>query len=138
MKCLQVWEVTRVKNFSTRLTSQHKYKRLLCQQSTTGANYFRFPNFFLSRETHKNKIEWVRLIDFDTHVYILVAFCSMLLLNSNVFPLNIYLCSFLPGDPVAEWEGSQELDVNIFSVLVYPLRSKGKDGHFAAAQIVSG
>ena len=33
---------------------------------------------------------------------------------------------------------TQELDVNIFSVLVYPLRSKGKDGHSAAAQIVSG
>ena len=36
------------------------------------------------------------------------------------------------------WLGPQELDVNIFSVLVYPLHSKGKDGHFAAAQIVSG
>ena len=32
----------------------------------------------------------------------------------------------------------QELDVNMFSVLVYPLRSKGKDGHSAAAHIVSG
>ena len=33
---------------------------------------------------------------------------------------------------------SQELDVNMFSLLVYPLRSRGKDGHFAAAQILSG
>ena len=33
---------------------------------------------------------------------------------------------------------AQELDVAIFSLLVYPLRSKGKDGHSAAAQIVSG
>ena len=33
---------------------------------------------------------------------------------------------------------SQELDVTMFSVLVYPLRSKGKDGHSAAAHIVSG
>ena len=33
---------------------------------------------------------------------------------------------------------TQELDVNMFSVLVYPLRSKGKDGHSAAAHIVSG
>ena len=32
----------------------------------------------------------------------------------------------------------QELDVNMFYVLVYPLRSKGKDGHSAAAHIVSG
>ena len=32
----------------------------------------------------------------------------------------------------------QELDVNIFSLLVYPLHSRGKDGHSAAAQIVSG
>ena len=37
------------------------------------------------------------------------------------------------------WTGPQELDVNIFSVpAVYPLRSKGKDGHSAATQIVSG
>ena len=35
-------------------------------------------------------------------------------------------------------ERTQELDVNMFSVLVYPLRSKGKDGHSAAAHIVSG
>ena len=34
--------------------------------------------------------------------------------------------------------GTQELDVNMFSLLVYPLRSRGKDGHFADAQIVSG
>ena len=33
---------------------------------------------------------------------------------------------------------SQELDVDIFSLLVYPLRSRGKDGHSAAALIVSG
>ena len=33
---------------------------------------------------------------------------------------------------------AQELDVNMFSLLVYPLRSRGKDGHFADAQIVSG
>ena len=33
---------------------------------------------------------------------------------------------------------SQELDVDMFSLLVYPLRSRGKDGHFADAQIVSG
>ena len=33
---------------------------------------------------------------------------------------------------------TQELDVDIFSLLVYPLRSRGKDGHFANAQIVSG
>ena len=32
----------------------------------------------------------------------------------------------------------QELDVDMFSLLVYPLRSRGKDGHFADAQIVSG
>ena len=32
----------------------------------------------------------------------------------------------------------QELDVEMFSLLVYPLRSRGKDGHFADAQIVSG
>ena len=32
----------------------------------------------------------------------------------------------------------QELDVHIFSMLVYPLRSRGKDGHSAAAQIVFG
>ena len=31
----------------------------------------------------------------------------------------------------------QELDVDN-AILVYPLRSKGKDGHSAAAQIVSG
>ena len=35
-------------------------------------------------------------------------------------------------------DNPQELDVNMFSLLVYPLRSRGKDGHFAAAQIVSG
>ena len=29
---------------------------------------------------------------------------------------------------------AQELDVGFFSILVYPLRSKGKDGHSAAAQ----
>ena len=33
---------------------------------------------------------------------------------------------------------AQELDVDMFSLLVYPLRSRGKDGHFADAQIVSG
>ena len=33
---------------------------------------------------------------------------------------------------------AQELDVGISSLLVYPLRSRGKDGHSAAAQIVSG
>ena len=33
---------------------------------------------------------------------------------------------------------AQELDVDMFSLLVYPLRSRGKDGHSAAAQIVSG
>ena len=33
---------------------------------------------------------------------------------------------------------SQEPDVDLFSLLVYPLRSRGKDGHFADAQIVSG
>ena len=33
---------------------------------------------------------------------------------------------------------SQELDVEMFSLLVYPLRRRGKDGHFADAQIVSG
>ena len=33
---------------------------------------------------------------------------------------------------------AQELDVVIFSILVYPLRSRVKDGHSAAAQIVSG
>ena len=49
----------------------------------------------------------------------------------NVRSLIGYLQVFIPLRP-------QELDVNIFSVLVYPLRSKGKDGHFAAAQIVSG
>ena len=38
-----------------------------------------------------------------------------------------------PGMPHA-----QELDVDLFSLLVYPLRSRGKDGHFADAQIVSG
>ena len=32
----------------------------------------------------------------------------------------------------------QELDVDLFPILVYPLRSRGKDGHSAAAQIVSG
>ena len=33
----------------------------------------------------------------------------------------------------------QELDVIIFKPCIpYPLRSKGKDGHSAAAQIVSG
>ena len=36
------------------------------------------------------------------------------------------------------WVITQELDVDLFSILVYPLRSKGKDGHSAAAQIVSG
>ena len=40
--------------------------------------------------------------------------------------------------PQTEQLETQELDVNIFSVLVYPLRSKGKDGHSVAAQIVSG
>ena len=34
--------------------------------------------------------------------------------------------------------GAQELDVIIFYTCIYPLRSKGKDGHSAAAQIVSG
>ena len=33
---------------------------------------------------------------------------------------------------------AQELDVDMFSLLVYPLRSRGKDGHFADAQMVSG
>ena len=33
---------------------------------------------------------------------------------------------------------AQELDVDHFSLLVYSLRSRGKDGHSAAAQIVSG
>ena len=33
---------------------------------------------------------------------------------------------------------TQELDVIIFNTCIYPLRSKGKDGHSAAAQIVSG
>ena len=33
---------------------------------------------------------------------------------------------------------AQELDVVFFTLLVYPLRSRGKDGHSAAAQIVSG
>ena len=36
------------------------------------------------------------------------------------------------------YEIPQELDVDMFSLLVYPLRSRGKDGHFADAQIVSG
>ena len=46
------------------------------------------------------------------------------------------LCCVLEQDIVSS--ASQELDVNMFSVLVYPLRSKGKDGHSAAAHIVSG
>ena len=29
---------------------------------------------------------------------------------------------------------ARDLDVDFFSILVYPLRSKGKDGHSAAAQ----
>ena len=36
---------------------------------------------------------------------------------------------FFPAKP-------QELDVDMFSLLVYLLRSRGKDGHFADAQIV--
>ena len=40
--------------------------------------------------------------------------------------------------PTGPHTPAQELDVNMFSVLVYPLRSKGKDGHSAAAHIVSG
>ena len=43
-----------------------------------------------------------------------------------------HLCDFIRACE------AQELDVNMFSVLVYPLRSKGKDGHSAAAHIVSG
>ena len=29
---------------------------------------------------------------------------------------------------------AQDLDIGLFSILVYPLRSKGKDGHSAAAK----
>ena len=36
------------------------------------------------------------------------------------------------------YTAAQELDVDMFSLLVYPPRSRGKDGHFADAQIVSG
>ena len=43
----------------------------------------------------------------------------------------------MTGEPEIASE-SQELDVDMFSLLVYPLRSRGKDGHFADAQIVSG
>ena len=50
--------------------------------------------------------------------------------------IYIYVKTPLPGCQTLF--RTQELDVNIFSVLVYPLRSKGKDGHSAAAQIVSG
>ena len=39
---------------------------------------------------------------------------------------------------VFKYKNAQELDVNSFSILVYPLRSRGEDGHSAAAQIVSG
>ena len=38
----------------------------------------------------------------------------------------------------SSWGSAQELDVNMFSVLVYSLHSKGEDGHSAAAHIVSG
>ena len=43
----------------------------------------------------------------------------------------IYIC-------VCVCVAAQELDVIIFYTCIYPLRSKGKDGHSAAAQIVSG
>ena len=32
----------------------------------------------------------------------------------------------------------RSLTLIFFSILVYPLRIRGKDGHYAAAQIVSG
>ena len=39
---------------------------------------------------------------------------------------------------VSHFGSPQELDVDLFSLLVYPLRGRGKDGHSAVAQIVSG
>ena len=50
-------------------------------------------------------------------------------LSSKIFLLTVSMRYFFCA---------QELDVDDFSLLVYPLRSRGKDGHFPAAQIVSG
>ena len=47
---------------------------------------------------------------------------------SNFVEENVCVCGVF----------TQELDVYIFSILVYHLRSRVKDGHSAAAQIVSG
>ena len=52
----------------------------------------------------------------------------------NIFKLYIQQVAF----KVIWSMWPQELDVDLFSLLVYPLRSRGKDGHFADTQIVSG
>ena len=49
----------------------------------------------------------------------------------------IYVTGYIHGYCIKGLPIAQELDADLFSILVYPLHSKGKDGHSAAAQIVS-
>ena len=42
------------------------------------------------------------------------------------------------GGTTLDYRVHRSLTLILFSILVYPLRSEGKDGHSATAQIVSG